>query len=70
MVFGWYGLGRMFIEGLRTDSLYIKLFGLSVRISQLLGALIFAVCAFMLIFLFIKKYNKPLYRQETNKTEE
>ena len=25
-VFGWYGLGRMFIEGLRQDSLYFSLF--------------------------------------------
>lgn len=26
-VFGWYGLGRMFIEGLRTDSLWVGPFG-------------------------------------------
>ena len=30
----WYGLGRAFIEGLRTDSLYIGVF----RVSQLLAA--------------------------------
>lgn len=36
----WYGLGRMFIEGLRTDSLY--LFG-TVRVSQMLAVLTFAV---------------------------
>ena len=30
----WYGLGRAFIEGLRTDSLYIG----SIRVSQLLAA--------------------------------
>ena len=31
--FAWYGVGRGFIEGLRTDSLY--LFGTSIRASQL-----------------------------------
>ena len=31
----WYGLGRAFIEGLRTDSLYIGAF----RVSQLLAAI-------------------------------
>lgn len=30
----WYGFGRMLIEGLRTDSLYIGAF----RVSQLLAA--------------------------------
>ena len=37
----WYGFGRFFIEGLRTDSLYIP--GTSIRISQLVGALCFVV---------------------------
>ena len=36
---GWNGFGRMFIEGLRTDSLYIG----GLKISQLLGLLFFAV---------------------------
>ncbi|HHU21878.1 MAG TPA: prolipoprotein diacylglyceryl transferase [Clostridiales bacterium] len=31
----WYGLGRMFIEGLRTDSLYLS--GTNIRVSQLLA---------------------------------
>lgn len=33
----WYGLGRAWIEGLRTDSLY--LFGTGIRVSQLLAVL-------------------------------
>ena len=37
MYFAWYGFGRMFIEGLRTDSLYVGPF----RISQLVGAVCF-----------------------------
>lgn len=32
----WYGLGRVWIEGLRTDSLY--LWGSNIRVSQLLAA--------------------------------
>ena len=35
----WYGLGRAWIEGLRTDSLY--LFGTGIRVSQLLAAVLF-----------------------------
>lgn len=41
----WYGFGRMFIEGLRTDSLYIGKF----RISQLFGFLCFFVCSALLV---------------------
>ena len=59
MVFGWYGLGRMWIEGLRTDSLMI--FGDTVRVSQLLAFLIFVAAVAALIFLAIKKPQKPLY---------
>lgn len=33
---GWYGLGRFFIEGLRTDSLY--LWNTGIRVSQLVAA--------------------------------
>ncbi len=51
MYIAWYGLGRMFIEGLRTDSLY--LFGTGVRVSQLLAAISFVAA---LIFLAINHY--------------
>ena len=59
MVFGWYGLGRMWIEGVRTDSLMI--FGDTVRVSQLLAILIFVAAVAALIFFFIKKPQKPIY---------
>ena len=39
MYFAWYGFGRMFIEGLRTDSLYVGPF----RISQVVGGVCFIV---------------------------
>ena len=37
----WYGLERMVVEGLRTDSLYIG--ATSIRVSQLFSAIIVAV---------------------------
>ena len=39
MYLAWYGFGRMFIEGLRTDSLYVGQF----RISQVVGLLCFVI---------------------------
>lgn len=131
-VFGWYGFGRFFIEGLRTDSLwtgpfgvisvifavvllaailvfvyyifdfisavksktfsnkqkylYLGLLGAAVvsvvmivldmlvihsitvipeqRVSQVLGAAIFLVCAGALTYLGIKKFEKPFYFKE------
>lgn len=131
-VFGWYGLGRMFIEGLRTDSLWIGPFGIlqlifgillicaacvilwfykdivklfkkeeldprariisysslataavsvlmiildtaliksvavipEQRISQVLGGAIFVVCLGALIYLGVKKYDKPFFKRE------
>ena len=59
LTFGWYGLGRMFIEGLRTDSLYIP--GTDIRTSQALAAVIFVVFLAMLIYFAIRKPTKPLY---------
>ena len=45
----WYGFGRMFIEGLRTDSLYWGPF----RISQVIGAVCFIVGTACLVAGFI-----------------
>ena len=45
-----YGFARFFIEGLRTDSLYIG----SLRISQVLSGLFFIV--FMTVF-FVRRYR-------------
>ena len=39
--FTWYGLGRVFIEGLRTDSLYLGNTG--IRVSQLIAGVCFVV---------------------------
>ena len=49
--FTWYGFGRMFIEGFRTDSLYVP--GTIIRISQLLGIIFFIGCGAALLTLTI-----------------
>ncbi len=55
----WYGLGRVWIEGLRTDSLY--LFGTGIRVSQLVAALCVVFAGGALAYILLRK--KP--RQET-----
>ena len=61
-VCGWYGLGRAWIEGLRTDSLYLPpIFGVELRVSQVLAIAIFALCLGIIIYNLIKKTDKPLY---------
>ena len=50
----WYGLGRAFIEGLRTDSLYIGPF----RVSQLLAAFS-CITAVTLLLLNARKPHDP-----------
>ncbi|MDE6031287.1 MAG: prolipoprotein diacylglyceryl transferase [Oscillospiraceae bacterium] len=56
---GWYGLGRAFIEGLRTDSLMLG----SVKISQIVAAVSFAAAIILLIIFKIvtEKKQIPLY---------
>ncbi len=51
----WYGLGRVWIEGLRTDSLYIGDTGL--RVSQLLAGVSFV--AAVAVMLYIRLFKKP-----------
>lgn len=56
MYMTWYGLGRMFIEGMRTDSLMLGVF----RVSQVVAFITFAVGVIMLILLGIKARNERL----------
>jgi len=49
----WYGLGRTFIEGLRTDSLYVGPF----RVSQLLAAVSCFAAVGVLLFMTLKKHD-------------
>ncbi|MBQ8014923.1 MAG: prolipoprotein diacylglyceryl transferase [Clostridia bacterium] len=53
----WYGIERMIVEGLRTDSLYIA--GTTIRVSQALSAVIALVCAVLLVALLIKFKKNP-----------
>ncbi len=60
--FLWYGLGRSWIEGLRTDSLYLfnwQLFGQPIRVSQILSVVMVVVAAFMLFYNIKIKKRSP-----------
>ena len=76
----WYGLGRMFIEGLRTDSLYWGTF----RVSQVLAGVSFLAASVILVWqalrphdparLFVNRQTQPApvqnITEETDKTKE
>jgi phosphatidylglycerol:prolipoprotein diacylglycerol transferase len=49
----WYGLGRVWIEGLRTDSLYLP--GTSIRVSQLLAGISCLAAVGILTYVQLKK---------------
>lgn len=51
----WYGFGRMLIEGLRTDSLYVG----NIRISQLVGFVCFVVGLGLIVGIRIKLCKQP-----------
>lgn len=52
--FLWYGIGRYFIEGLRTDSLYLG----SYRISQLVSLMLVFIGVIGIIISLIRKEGK------------
>ena len=52
----WYGLGRSWVEGLRTDSLYIG--STDIRVSQLL-AIVSAVTAAVILIINARKKHSP-----------
>lgn len=49
----WYGFGRMIIEGLRTDSLYLG----PLKVSQWLSGALVLACGITLIVMFVKLKN-------------
>lgn len=53
----WYGLGRVWIEGLRTDSLY--LFGTGIRVSQLLAGVSCAAAVGLMCVLRWRQRTHP-----------
>ena len=62
--FVWYGLGRFWIEGLRTDSLYVGSTG--IRASQLLSALLVVFGAVMLAV----KSKKTAVTENSNESQQ
>ena len=54
--FFWYGVGRTWIEGLRTDSLYIA--GTSLRVSQLLS-IVLALVSLVLLVVNARRKHPP-----------
>ncbi len=62
MYVAWYGLGRFWIEGLRTDSLYffgLTFFGVPIRTSQMLALLSFAAAAALLVWQLGFRKHRP-----------
>ena len=60
--FLWYGIGRFWVEGLRTDSLYLfdwQLFGQPIRVSQALSAVMVVVSLFLLVWNLVLHPHKP-----------
>ncbi len=60
MYISWYGFGRMLIDGLRTDSLYVGVF----RISQVVGFVCFVVGTLLLVLGLIKARRAALTAKE------
>lgn len=54
----WYGLERMIVEGMRTDSLFIGNTG--IRVSQALSFAIVLVCGVLLVIKLIKYTKNPM----------
>lgn len=52
----WYGFGRFFIEGLRTDSLCLG----PIKVSRWLSILLVLVCGGLLVFLFARRKQKKV----------
>ena len=63
----WYGLGRAWIEGLRTDSLYLG----PVRVSQLLAGISCIAAIAVLVCRYKRiKVEKAFYAPEQDKADE
>ena len=54
----WYGLGRAWIEGMRTDSLYLFV-GSSIRVSQLVAAVSALVAGAVLLWMWKRAKTQP-----------
>ena len=75
--FFWYGLGRAWIEGLRTDSLYLfgwELFGVPIRVSQLFALVTCAAAGGALVYMLLRYRDRRqvlfVERQSEQNTKE
>ena len=50
----WYGVGRLFIESLRSDSLYIGIF----KVSQIVSVLLILIGIIMYIILYFQNHKR------------
>ena len=68
LYFFWYGLGRAWIEGLRTDSLYIGNTG--IRVSQALS-IVLVIVTLVILIVQSRRAHPPeaLYVNQTKKTD-
>lgn len=72
MYIGWYGLGRFWIESLRTDSLYlINTDALKLKVSQLVAGtcVIFALVILIYMYTSIRKKGYTFYRDTDDSKE-
>lgn len=53
----WYGIGRLFIEGMRTDSLYLGTF----RVSQIVSVVIILLGIGLILYQRFYKFPKPQF---------
>jgi len=61
----WYGVGRFFIEGMRTDSLYIG----PLKVNQLVSLVLIFIGVGIIIYKRFFQYPKPPYYTEGMKPE-
>ncbi|MFA8437322.1 prolipoprotein diacylglyceryl transferase [Pueribacillus sp. YX66] len=62
----WYSIGRLFIEGLRTDSLLVG--DTSIRIAQVVSVLIIVIGTTLIIIRRKRGYSKKRYADKSNKS--
>ena len=78
----WYGVGRFWIEGMRTDSLYffgLELFGVPIRVSQVVALLTAVVSGILLLWqlrrphqaqaLYVNRLEARKAQAQQNKTD-
>lgn len=66
----WYGAIRFMIEFIRTDSLYLNLFGVALKNAQVLGVIMVLAGIALIIYLALDKKHPERYLDAIKKGEE